>query len=224
MLGTFTLRRSTSSSNASSTRGSKRICDSAWTLPTLSRTHLPSRGARSHEALGEDAHRAGYEQASQRLAPVTTPLPSASLKPLEITFWHSHFKVLCQMTDGGAQVVMIFEHNIDMEFGFERRLRGIWPSLPQDDWDLIILSEYHPVIVAGRSEESCPIRISTGHTRSRVPRGRPSHPALRVLLLHRATPSPSLSPVAHKMAHDLTLKSDTREGTYGPRGGLLMDG
>lgn len=68
-------------------------------------------------------------------------LPSASLKPSEISCWHSHFEVLRLIADGDDDVALIFEDDVDMEFDLERRLRNLWQFLPQDEWDTVALGE-----------------------------------------------------------------------------------
>jgi len=62
----------------------------------------------------------------------------SSLKPVEIACWHSHFEVFRKIADGDDDVAIIFEDDIDMEWDLERRLRYIWPFLP-DGWDQVMI-------------------------------------------------------------------------------------
>ncbi|KAF7971859.1 hypothetical protein HWV62_19804 [Athelia sp. TMB] len=67
------------------------------------------------------------------------PNPDWPLKLVEISCWHSHFEVLRKIADGDDDVALIFEDDIDMEFDLDRRLRSVWPFLPADGWDMVML-------------------------------------------------------------------------------------
>lgn len=56
----------------------------------------------------------------------------------EIACWQSHFDVLRKIADGDDDVAIIFEDDIDMEWDLERRLRSLWPILPEK-WDLVMI-------------------------------------------------------------------------------------
>jgi GR25 family glycosyltransferase involved in LPS biosynthesis len=73
----------------------------------------------------------------------------SSLKPVEIACWHSHFEVFREIADGDDDVAIIFEDDIDMEWDLERRLRYIWPFLP-DGWDQVMIGMLiiHPLIMS----------------------------------------------------------------------------
>jgi len=66
------------------------------------------------------------------------PNPDWPLKPVEIACWHSHFEVLRRIADGDDEVAIVFEDDVDMEWDLDRRLRRIWPFLPEE-WDMVML-------------------------------------------------------------------------------------
>ena len=58
------------------------------------------------------------------------------MKRNEIACWHSHYEVLRAIADGDDDVAIILEDDIDMEWDLERRLRYVWPFLPEK-WDQV---------------------------------------------------------------------------------------
>jgi GR25 family glycosyltransferase involved in LPS biosynthesis len=42
------------------------------------------------------------------------------------------------IADGPDDSVIVLEDDIDMEFDLEKRLRGMWPALP-NNWDIVML-------------------------------------------------------------------------------------
>lgn len=64
-----------------------------------------------------------------------------TILPAQVACWHSHYEVLRKIAEGDDEVAIIFEDDIDMEWDLERRLRGMWDSLPED-WDMVMLGAF----------------------------------------------------------------------------------
>ncbi|CAE6528286.1 unnamed protein product [Rhizoctonia solani] len=67
---------------------------------------------------------------------ITMPTP---ISLAAISCWYSHYQVLRSVADGPDEAAIILEDDIDMEFDLEKRLREMWPALPED-WDVVMLA------------------------------------------------------------------------------------
>ncbi|KAJ7030014.1 hypothetical protein C8F04DRAFT_1264362 [Mycena alexandri] len=89
-------------------------------LPGLPALPVPDRRPPLHTIYGED----GF-------------LPDQIDAKL-VAHWKSHYDVLRKIAEGGDEVAIVFEDDIDVEWMLENRLKRLLPALPSE-WDVLML-------------------------------------------------------------------------------------
>ncbi|KAF8584949.1 hypothetical protein K439DRAFT_1633071 [Ramaria rubella] len=60
-----------------------------------------------------------------------------------VACWIGHLKVLRKIVNMKLDVALVLEDDVDMEFDIENRLMGMWPALPKNGWDIVMLGHCH---------------------------------------------------------------------------------
>lgn len=125
--------------------------DSPGTLFDLDLAEDPLVPAAAHDSLSMPADGSDVPLLSCATPedPFPAPLNASEISLLPpwrvlsrgmVACWITHLEVIRMIAQGPTDTVaIVLEDDVDMEFDIEQRLTGVWPALPPDGWDIVML-------------------------------------------------------------------------------------
>lgn len=59
-----------------------------------------------------------------------------------VACWIGHLNIIRQIFQLKLEVAIVLEDDVDMEYDISRRLKDMWPALPRDGWDIVMLGMF----------------------------------------------------------------------------------
>jgi Glycosyltransferase family 25 (LPS biosynthesis protein) len=83
-----------------------------------------------------------------------------------IACWIGHLNIMRQILKLQLEVAIVLEDDVDLEYDISQRLMDMWPALPRDGWDIVMLGTFLSHCVGSRTFVRLFVLLgsSRGHT------------------------------------------------------------